>query len=280
MGILRNIGVAAATILASLASANGAMAQEEYERSFTTMRTYPERPLYPPGYEWQNPNEIPGNLTVIPMSLIEANLPMTSSGGTVEEPLPEIVMNKFLEELDYWRANPGRCARSPWSNAHSGADCEVPTLTVLEAITYEERNAVLIGEIEHITPSWSVGQKRVISMVYVRVIEALEDSTGTVNPGSLVVYQQPWGSFEVGDVSLCTYPPPGYLATQTHKIGDQVLLAGRHDLMNEGNIILHSGLPFHLSDGEVLPLAPSLGNCFLPETASLEAIRQTLEMDQ
>lgn len=111
----------------------------------------------------------------------------------------------------------------------------------------------VLGELTDLTPGWDTRANRVSSLVHVRVQEVLKDVSGRTRPASMVTYERPGGTLQIGEISLCAVQMGvDNLPFQAPKVGDMVLLVGFNDLINPSHIITNALLVFPIDRGRVL----------------------------
>ena len=253
------IVVALLLVVASMANAqsseyekilNRPCAYEEVLRNFDTTKD--------PGY--------------VPISLLERYLPSASANQPPpDDQIPEWVVSELVERINTRRTTPtGRCTYL----GHRSDECDAPSVSVADVVSYQP--VVVLGSIEHLGPVWSTTHKTILTVAYIRVSEVLKDPTGELAPGALVTHVRPWGSVDVGGVTICTYPPEGTLTSQATTDQD-VVLAGSLDLRNDNHFVTTANFVFRVQGDLVLPPSPESMACFYPTPLSLDAMRELLE---
>jgi hypothetical protein len=174
----------------------------------------------------------------------------------------------FLDKINARRAKPNdRCQL----RAHDGsAQCDTPVARTIDVIA--SRKVVVLGLIEHLTKVWSTTHRTIYTIVYLRIDEVLRDTSGRLYPGLLVTYTQPWGSIEIGGVTICAYPPRGLLTLQP-PLGEQMVVAGALDLRNENNLVTAPDKVFRVVDHQILPNPTAFDSCVEPTLFSLDSLR-------
>jgi len=113
---------------------------------------------------------------------------------------------------------------------------------------------VFRGEVAELTPGWDVPFSQASTLVGVRVEEVFGDREGP-EPGSLVVYIQPFGSIQAQGVTACTTKSPSDF--EAH-VGDQLLVsANGFDSANESLLVASSrGDIYPIHDGMAVERDP------------------------
>ena len=205
----------------------------------------------------------------VPISLLERYLPSASANQPPpDDQIPEWVVSEFLERINSRRIKPtGRCT----ALGHGTDECEAPSVSIADVVSF--KTVVVLGSIEHLGPVWSTSRKTILTVAYIRVNEVLKDPTGQLTPGVLVTHVRPWGSVDVGGVTLCTYPPEGVLASQA-TVDQDVLIAGSLDLRNEYHFVTATDFVFRVQGDLVLPPAPESMACFQPSPLPIDELRE------
>lgn len=208
----------------------------------------------------------------VPVSLLERYLPSASANQPPpDDQIPEWVVNEFLERINARRIKPtGRCTYL----GHGTDECEAPSVSIADVIAF--KSVVVLGSVEHLGPVWSTSHKTVLTVAYIRVNEVLKDPSGQLAPGVLVTHVRPWGSVEVGGVTICTYLPEGTLSSQA-TTGQDVVIAGSLDLRNDNHFVTAADFVFRVQGDLVLPPTPESITCFYPTPLSLDLMRELLK---
>ena len=208
---------------------------------------------------------------LVPVALLKTFLPSASTGDEMPPGgIPQWVAEDFLDNVNAQRIKPtGRCD----AIGHGSNECDAADTGVADVLSYQP--TVALGSIEYLEDAWSTAQHAVFTLAYIRIDEVFKDPTGQLRPGVLVTYTQPWGSAEIGGVTLCTYPPGGMNASQA-AIGQKVVIAGGLDLRNDFHFVTAPELVFRVQGDLILPPAVDSG-CFYPTPVAVDEMRELLE---
>jgi len=139
------------------------------------------------------------------------------------------------------------CARPPIGEMGPRSEANRNEFPTLDEYVHQSPLAV-VAVVSAVDPGWVATDRGYVgSLVTATVSEILTDRLQAFRPGTQVTRVQQAGLLTRGGVTLCTTNPGNYLA----HIGDHILIVGRPDPVNTGNVLGSDDFVFPIVDGAI-----------------------------